>query len=68
MNHFFFSVEQFKHELDVVFVENALVDLLVRATEHELNSFGMKKGVMQLVDKETKTLVLNNLKHIEQEI
>ena len=68
MNHFFFSIEQFKHELDVVFVENALVDLLVRASDAQLHSFGMKKGIMQLVDKETQTTVLNNLNHVEPEI
>ncbi|MES2615555.1 MAG: adenosine kinase [Bdellovibrionota bacterium] len=67
-NHFFFSVEQLNHALDVVFVENALVDLLVRASEEQLSSFGMNKGVMQLVDKEIQQTVLDRLSHIEPEI
>ncbi len=67
-DHFFFSVEQLRHELDVVLVENALVDLLVRASDEQLQSFGMKKGVMQLVDKEIQSAVLNNLNHVEPEI
>jgi len=67
-NHFFFSVEQLNHPLDVVLIENALVDLLVRATDSQLHSFGMKKGVMQLVDRAVQTAVLNNLSHIEPEI
>jgi sugar/nucleoside kinase (ribokinase family) len=67
-NHFFFSVEQFKHNLDVVFVENALVDLLVRASDKDLLNFGMQKGVMQLVDKEGQQQVLEKMDHVQPEI
>lgn len=49
----FFSSEQFKHKLDVVSIENALIDLLVRANDSDLKNFGMTKGIMQLVDEET---------------
>lgn len=66
--HFFFSLEQQTHPLDVVIVENALVDLLVRATDNQLHEFGMKKGVMQLVDKETQIAVLNKLNHSEDKL
>jgi len=57
----FFSLEQMRHSLDVVSIENALIDLLVRANDADLKTFGMTKGVMQLVDEETQKKVLQNL-------
>lgn len=70
-HHFFFSKEQLSHPLDAVVVENALVDLLVRANDEQLKSFGMSKGVMQLVEKETQSMVLqrlNEMNHIVPEV
>ncbi|APJ03823.1 adenosine kinase [Silvanigrella aquatica] len=64
----FFSTEQFRHVFDVVSIENALVDLLVRANDSDLKSFGMTKGVMQLVDEETQKNVLRNLGNAKPEV
>jgi len=64
----FFSTEQFKHTLDVVSIENALIDLLVRANDSDLKLFGMTKGIMQLVDEETQKNVLKNLGNAKPEV
>jgi len=64
----FFSLEQFRHPLDVVSIENALIDLLVRANDSDLKTFGMAKGVMQLVDEETQKKVLKNLGNVKPEV
>lgn len=64
----FFSSEQFKHKLDVVSIENALIDLLVRANDSDLKNFGMTKGIMQLVDEETQKKVLQNLGNVRPEV
>lgn len=64
----FFSSEQFKHNYDVVSIENALIDLLVRANDLDLKNFGMTKGVMQLVDEETQKKVLQNLGNVKPEV
>ena len=64
----FFSTEQFKHVLDVVSIENALIDLLIRANDSDLKSFGMTKGIMQLVDEETQKNVLKNLGNAKPEV
>ncbi|KAB8040635.1 hypothetical protein GCL60_01565 [Silvanigrella paludirubra] len=64
----FFSLEQMRHSLDVVSIENALIDLLVRANDADLKTFGMTKGVMQLVDEETQKKVLQNLGNVKPEV
>ncbi|BBH53267.1 adenosine kinase [Fluviispira sanaruensis] len=64
----FFSIEQFNHRYDVVAIENALIDMLVRANDSDLKSFGMTKGVMQLVDEDTQKNVLKNLGNAKPEI
>jgi sugar/nucleoside kinase (ribokinase family) len=64
----FFSTEQFKHALDVVAIENALIDLLIRANDSDLKSFGMTKGIMQLVDEETQKNVLKKLGNAKPEV
>lgn len=64
----FFSTEQFKHSLDVVAIENALIDLLIRANDIDLKSFGMTKGIMQLVDEDTQSKLLKNLGRAKPEI
>lgn len=68
MSHFFFSYEQLNKPIDVVFVENALVDLLVRATDQQLGAFSMTKGVMQLVDAPAQKAVLDQLHTVSPEI
>lgn len=64
----FFSIEQFRHSYDVVSIENALIDLLVRANDADLKNFGMTKGIMQLVDEETQKNVLQNLGNVKPEV
>lgn len=64
----FFSHEQLMQPLDVICIENALVDMLVRASDTDLQTFGMKKGVMQLVELETQQRVLKNLGSIQPEV
>jgi sugar/nucleoside kinase (ribokinase family) len=45
---------------DVVAVCNALVDILVKANDSDLNALNLSKGVMHLVDQERQTEVLNH--------
>lgn len=64
----FFSKEQFAHPIDVVGIENALIDMLVHASDDQLKALGMTKGVMQLVDKETQYQILEKLNGLKPEI
>lgn len=61
MTSTFFSADQRTRPLDVTAMENALVDLLVRAEDSDLKELGMKKGVMQLVEAGAQVRVLANL-------
>ena len=54
--------------LAVTAVENALVDLLVRADDDDLRELGMTKGVMQLVDVATQARILGNLGKLTTEV
>lgn len=51
------------HKYDVVSVCNALVDILVKVDDQELDQLGMTKGVMHLVDSPRQQEVLSQLKH-----
>lgn len=64
----FFSSEQFAHKIDVVCIENALIDMLIHATDEQLNKLGMTKGVMQLVDRQTQYQILEKLNDLKPEI
>ena len=54
--------------LDVVGVCNALVDILVEASEADIQQLGLKKGVMHLVDEERQRQVLAHLKHVPAKV
>jgi sugar/nucleoside kinase (ribokinase family) len=56
-----FSSQTRQRSIDVTSVENALVDLLLRADDAGLRSIGLKKGVMQLVDSDEQRRVLGAL-------
>ncbi len=64
----FLSLEQQQHKIDVTFIENALVDILLKTSDEKLKLFGMQKGIMQLVDKETQLNILKKLSNIPVEI
>lgn len=68
MTHSFFSPEQQNRQLDVTAIENALVDLLVRAEPTDIIELGLKKGVMQLVDASDQVRVLANLGKLTSEV
>ena len=54
--------------LDVVGVCNALVDILVEASEADIQKLGLKKGVMHLVDEPRQKEVLDHLKHVPSKV
>ncbi|MCA2958860.1 MAG: adenosine kinase [Silvanigrellales bacterium] len=64
----FLTAEQRSRPLDVTGLENALVDLLVRAEDSDLRSLGMSKGTMQLVSAEEQVRVLANLGKLTAEV
>lgn len=64
----FLSSAQAARALDVTTIENALVDLLVRAEDSDLKELGMAKGVMQLVDASTQVRTLGNLGKLTAEV
>lgn len=68
MSFSFFSAEQSKRPIDVTSIENALVDMLVRAEESDLRELGMHKGRMQLVDGGDQARVLANLGKLTAEV
>lgn len=64
----FLTSEQRSRPLDVTALENALVDMLVRAEESDLHSLGMNKGTMQLVSAEQQVRALANLGKLTAEV
>jgi len=68
MTQSFLSPEQSARRIDVTSIENALVDLLVRAEESDLQELGMHKGRMQLVDEAEQTRILANLGRLTAEV
>ncbi len=48
-------------DLDVVGIENALVDIIIDADEHDLLQLGYQKGVMHLVEEEEQARLLQYL-------
>ncbi|RZA17455.1 MAG: adenosine kinase [Proteobacteria bacterium] len=51
--------------LDVVSICNALVDILVKATDKDITTLGLNKGIMHLVDDERQQVVINHFKSTE---
>lgn len=68
MSTSFLSKEQHARAIDVTSIENALVDLLVRAEETDLLELGMHKGRMQLVDGGIQARILANLGRLTAEV
>jgi sugar/nucleoside kinase (ribokinase family) len=64
----FFSQEQQERPIDVTSIENALVDLLVRAEDTDLKELGLHKGHMQLVDAGQQVHILANLGKLTTEV
>lgn len=64
----FLSPELSSRPIDVTSIENALVDLLVRAEDSDLQELGMHKGHMQLVDGGDQARVLANLGKLTAEV
>jgi sugar/nucleoside kinase (ribokinase family) len=64
----FFNAEQVSRPIDVTTIENALVDMLVRAEDSDLHALGMHKGRMQLVDEADQARVLGNLGKLTAEV
>lgn len=54
--------------IDIVGVENALVDLLVRVEESDLKELSIEKGVMQLVSQEQQIRSLGSLGKLTTEV
>lgn len=54
--------------LDICAIENALVDLLVRGEESDLQQMGMNKGIMQLVSLEQQVRALGHLGKLTTEV
>jgi sugar/nucleoside kinase (ribokinase family) len=51
--------------LDVVSICNALVDILVKATDHDIKALGLNKGIMHLVDDDRQKSVIDYFKSTE---
>lgn len=68
MSNSFLSKAQHSRPIDVTSIENALVDLLVRAEESDLHELGMHKGRMQLVDGSIQARILANLGRLTAEV
>lgn len=51
--------------LDVVSICNALVDILVKATEKDISTLGLNKGIMHLVDDARQQEVINHFRSTE---
>lgn len=68
MEHSFLTREHAARAIDVTSIENALVDLLVRAEESDLRELGMKKGHMQLVEGALQARILANLGKLTAEV
>lgn len=64
----FFNDAQKSRPIDVCAVENALVDILVRASDSEIEKLGLVKGIMKLVDASEQQKVLDNLGAKQAEI
>ncbi len=64
----FLTAAQAARPLDVTALENALVDLLVRAEDSDLEELGMRKGIMQLVSSEEQVRALANLGKLTTEV
>ncbi|MEN9826854.1 MAG: hypothetical protein RI953_2599 [Pseudomonadota bacterium] len=68
MSFSFLNAEQSARPIDVTSIENALVDMLVRAEETDLSQLGMHKGRMQLVEGADQARVLANLGKLTAEV
>ena len=55
-------------KLDVTSIENALVDMLVRGTENDLNTLKLVKGTMKLVDTLEQDRVLGQVGSLKPEV
>lgn len=51
--------------LDVVSICNALVDILVKATDKDITTLGLNKGIMHLVDDARQQVVINHFASTE---
>ncbi len=51
--------------LDVVSICNALVDILVKASDSDISTLGLNKGIMHLVDDERQKQVINHFQKTE---
>lgn len=51
--------------LDVVSICNALVDILVKATDKDITTLGLNKGIMHLVDDDRQKVVIDHFKDVE---
>ncbi len=54
-----------KHE--IVGIENALIDILVKSSDEEIEKLGLKKGVMQLVESDEQKKLLASLENSDAE-
>ena len=54
--------------LDIVGIENALLDLLVRAEDDVIDRLGLSKGTMKLVDREEQAAILEAVGDLSPEV
>ena len=64
----FFTDELCSRPLDITGIENALLDLLVRAEDEVVADLGLIKGTMRLVDKEEQAVILERVGDLKPEI
>lgn len=64
----FLQSDHASRPIDVTTIENALVDMLVRAEDSDVRELGMTKGVMQLVDAPEQARLLASLGKLTAEV
>jgi sugar/nucleoside kinase (ribokinase family) len=68
MKHSLFNDHHKNRDLDVSTVENALVDLLVRANDDHISKLNLVKGAMRLVSPEEQRAVLSQVGSLKPEV
>ncbi|MEM1246057.1 MAG: adenosine kinase [Acidobacteriota bacterium] len=68
MSKHWFDGDLRERGLDIVGIENALLDLLVRAEDSVIDQLGLSKGTMKLVDREEQAAILETVGDLSPEV
>ena len=68
MSKHWFNDELRSRSLDIVGIENALLDLLVRASDEDIGRLGLSRGTMKLVERAEQAAILEAVGGLQPEI